>query len=207
MATNQPTDRVLAAQSVGADLGDGFYVLPGMGNALVAETDAGLVLVDAGTQFTTPGMIEHLRNATESPLHAICYSHGHMGYNSEVDMWLNHCEERGENPPRLVAHENILRRYSRYKETLTHQARMASIQFPGRKGVSYEMVLPSFRMTEPTETFADSMVLTEGSRIIELLWVPSETDDAIALWFPDDGIIYGGACTPGDAPWRCGLTT
>ncbi len=199
MATNQPTDRVLAAQSVGADLGDGFYVLPGMGNALVAETDAGLVLVDAGSQFTTPGMIEHLRNATESPLHAICYSHGHMGYNSEVDMWLTHCEERGENPPRLVAHENILRRYSRYKETLTHQARMASIQFPGRKGVSYEMVLPSFRMTEPTETFADSMILTEGSRTIELLWVPSETDDAIALWFPDDGIVYGGACTPGDA--------
>ena len=58
MATNQPTDRVLAAQSVGADLGDGFYVLPGMGNALVAETDDGLVLVDAGSQFTTPGMIE-----------------------------------------------------------------------------------------------------------------------------------------------------
>ena len=91
MATNQPTDRVLAAQSVGADLGDGFYVLPGMGNALVAETDAGLVLVDAGSQFTTPGMIEHLRNATESPLHAICYSHGHLNASKMNKLNTNPC--------------------------------------------------------------------------------------------------------------------
>ena len=191
-------EKVLIGELACADLGNGFHVLPGMGNALVAETDAGLVLVDAGSQLTAPGMIEHLRTVTETPLHAICYSHGHMGYNSEVDLWLTHCEERGENPPRLVAHDNLVHRYNRYQETVTHQARMAAIQFPGRKGVPYEKMLASYRFTYPTETFADSMTLTEGSRKVELLWVPSETDDAIALWFPDDGLVYGGACTPGD---------
>ena len=28
--------------------------------------------------------------------------------------------------------------------------------------------------------------------------MPSEVDDAIVLWFPEEGVLYGGAVTPGD---------
>ena len=31
------------------------------------------------------------------------------------------------------------------------------------------------------------------------LWVPSETDDALAVWLPETRVLYGGAATPGDA--------
>jgi uncharacterized sulfatase len=188
----------LKGQLAGTDLGDGFHVLPGQGNAMVAETDVGLVQVDAGSRHTAPAMLEHLRTVTDAPVHAICYSHGHLGYNSAVDTWLDHCAERGDPAPRLVAHANLVRRYARYRETRPLQARMAAVQFPGRDGVPHEAMLAALEMTDPTETFDDSLTLVTGSRTVELLWVPSETDDAIALWFPDDGLVYGGACTPGD---------
>ena len=29
--------------------------------------------------------------------------------------------------------------------------------------------------------------------------MPSETDDALAVWMPEQGVLYGGAATPGDA--------
>ncbi|MEO2114205.1 MAG: MBL fold metallo-hydrolase, partial [Acidimicrobiales bacterium] len=192
-------DRTLRGDLAGADLGDGFHVLPGQGNALVAETDAGLVLVDAGSLPAAPAMVEHLRSVTESPLHAICYSHGHLGYNAAVGVWQAHAAERGEPQPRLIAHENLLRRYARYRETLDLQARMASVQFPSREGASWRRMLPAFEMTDPTETFADALTVVTGSRTVELLWAPSETDDAIAVWYPDDGLLFGGPATPGDA--------
>ncbi len=48
-----------------------------------------------------------------------------------------------------------------------------------------------------TEIFADSMVLVDGARRVELIWAPSEVDDALAVWLPDDGLLFGGAATPG----------
>jgi len=32
---------------------------------------------------------------------------------------------------------------------------------------------------------------------VELIWAPSEVDDALAVWLPDDGLLCGGAATPG----------
>ncbi len=33
---------------------------------------------------------------------------------------------------------------------------------------------------------------------MDLLWAPSEVDDALEVWLPEEGILYGGAATPGD---------
>ncbi|MGI9604023.1 MAG: alkyl sulfatase dimerization domain-containing protein [Acidimicrobiales bacterium] len=176
----------------------GFHVLPGQGNALAAETDAGVVLVDAGMRRRASKMIESLRGFTDTALHAICYSHGHHGYNASVDIWQAHNHDRGDPPPRLIGHTNILRRHDRYRETDELQRRAAAVQFPGRKGVPIDMLRDGMVLFDPDEVFDDSLVVVEGSRRVEALWVPSETDDAIALWFPDDGLLYGGAATPGD---------
>ena len=65
------------------------------------------------------------------------------------------------------------------------------MQFPG--------ISAKFQPTrvDPTETFDDHMVLSESPRI-ELLWVPSETDDALAMWLPDTRTLYAGASVPAD---------
>ena len=188
----------LKGQLAGATIRPGFHVLPGQGNALATETDAGVVLVDASPVRRAPAMIETLRAATDAPLHAICYSHGHAGYNASVPVWQAHNDERGEPAPRLIAHANVPKRYRRYRETLGLQTRMAAVQFPGREGVRLDQIEPTFALYDPTETFEDSMTVVEGSRPVEAIWVPSEVDDSIALWFPEEGLLYGGAATPGD---------
>lgn len=191
-------DETLQGDLAGRTLRPGFHVLPGQGNALATETDAGVVLVDAGQKFSVPAMIESLRARTDAPLHAICYSHGHMGYNAGVGLWLEHAAERGDEAPRRVAHANLVARYARYRETLELQLRMAAVQFPGRKGVPLRAMRSGLELFDPTETFEDQLTVVGGSRRVEALWAPSEVDDAIALWFPDEGLLFGGAATPGD---------
>lgn len=182
--------RILTATENARPVVEGVYILPAQGNAFAAETGDGVVIVDSGPGGkVTARMIESLRGFTDLPVTAICYSHGHLGYNEGVELWLQHNAARNEPAPQLVAHENCLRRYRRYRETLGLQRTLANMQFPGTR--------LSFKVTDPTMTFASRLSLPSKTRRIELIWVPSETDDTIAMWLPDDGVLYAGAAFPG----------
>ena len=173
-----------------AEVAPGVWVLQGQGNALAIETEAGVVLVDSGPGGRgTERMIHTLRERTASPVHAICYSHGHLGYNAGVPQWLEHSEQRGDPPPRLIAHENLVRRYERYRDTAPLQQRLAELQFRMPTGAFQG----ELAIVDPTETFTHTLTVTRAGRTVELLWAPSETDDAIALWIPEARLLYGGA--------------
>ena len=168
----------------------GVFILPGQGNALAVETDDSVVLMDCGGGGRmSANMIKLLRDQTDKAVTAICYSHGHLGYNDGASDWLTHNQARDDTAPLLIAHVNCQRRYRRYRETLGLQTILAQMQFPG---------LPiRFNLVDPNLTFNDRISLPTKGRRIELLHVPSETDDCIAMWLPDDGILYAGAAFPG----------
>ena len=170
----------------------GVWVLAAQGNAFAVETPDGVVLVDTGPGGRkTEEMIVELRTRTDAPVWAICYSHGHFGYNFGVPQWLAHNDARGDAAPRLIAHRNLPLRYERYRETEGFQMILNEMQFPG--------ITKRFdpQRVDPTETFDDHMVLCESPRI-ELLWVPSETDDALAMWLPDTRTLFTGAAVPAE---------
>ncbi|MDA8047164.1 MAG: MBL fold metallo-hydrolase [Actinomycetota bacterium] len=186
---------ILASQLAGETIGDGLVVLPGQGNSLAAESDSGIVLLDAGTARHFPRMIAALRAVTDQPVHAIVYSHGHMGYNAGIPLWDDHNAGRGESPARRIAHRNLLARYERYRETLDLQARFAYMQFPSSGPLRQKIDLLSLH--DPDEVFDDRLVVVEGRRRIELLWAPSEVDDALVMWLPDDGLLCAGPVVTG----------
>ncbi|MBN1663296.1 MAG: MBL fold metallo-hydrolase [Deltaproteobacteria bacterium] len=182
--------KILTGSEGAKAVSEGIFILPAQGNGLAVETGDGVVLVDSGPGGkATARMIDALRDFTNLPVQAICYSHGHLGYNEGAALWLQHNEGRSEPAPQLIAHENCLRRYRRYRETLGLQRTLASMQFPGTR--------LSFKMFDPTLTFSTRLSLPSKTRRIELIWVPSETDDTIAMWLPDDGVLYAGAAFPG----------
>ncbi|MCT9810667.1 MBL fold metallo-hydrolase [Acidovorax sp. Be4] len=165
----------------------GLWVLHGQGQSFVAETSAGLVVVDAGPGGKpTDAMIAALRGCSDAPVHALCYSHGHIGYNAGVPQWLAHAAERGEPAPRLIAHRNVPRRYARYRETQALQQHLAEIQFRLPTG-SFDIVLH-----DPMELFDELLVIGEGEGRVELRWAPAETDCGIAVWCPTQRVLYGG---------------
>jgi glyoxylase-like metal-dependent hydrolase (beta-lactamase superfamily II) len=186
---------ILVGAASGQVLGDGLVVLPGQGNSLAVETGRGVVVLDVSGYGHAAGMLETLRTHTDAPIHAVVYSHGHLGYNAALDVWEQHNRDRGDPPLRVVAHENLPVRNARYRETMHLQARLASMQFPGP--ATLDRLIAGLPVHDPTETFAERLMLVDGPRRVELIWAPSEVDDALAMWLPDDGLLCGGAATPG----------
>ena len=170
----------------------GVWVLAAQGNAFAVETAEGVVLVDSGPGGKKTGeMIAELRTLTDAPVSAICYSHGHVGYNVGAPQWVDHNAERGDAPPRIIAHRNLPLRYDRYRETEGYQAILNEMQFWGISKLFDPIKL------DPTETFDDHLVLTESPRV-ELLWTPSETDDAISVWLPETRTLFTGPAVPAE---------
>ena len=196
--TNENTQdgaSILQGAAAGTPITEGVHILAAQGHVLVVELSDSVVLVDCGRGGKqTQDLLRQLRAITEKPISALCYSHGHGGYNAGVDVIRAHNAERGDPEPSLIAHENVTKRYNRYRETRGYQQVLASMQFPG---------MPKSKAkdphTDPTTTFSDSYVVNDANPRVELFWVPSETDDAIAVWLPEQGVLYGGAATPGDA--------
>lgn len=183
-------DAILIADFQPYELADGVHLVPTQGNGLVVETDQGVVVVDGGPGGpVTQQMITHVGELSDGPVRAIAYSHGHLGYNSGVGEWQQHLADAGLPPAELVGHRNCVTRYDRYRQTHDLQLWLASWQFPKASRTALE---GSLALTDPTTVFDDGLVLDDPRRPIELLWSPSETDDAIAVWLPEQKILWGG---------------
>jgi uncharacterized sulfatase len=174
------------------EVAPGVHILPGQGNCLAVDLGHGMLLVDSGPGGpATDAMISSLRELSQKPVEAICYSHGHAGYNAGIPAWLAHNEERGDPKPRLIAHRNVAVRYARYRQTNGLQQKLNQMQFPLFK-VKIDPVL-----VDPSESFSECMAIEGSERRVELIWAPSETDDTLALWVPDAKVLYASAAVPG----------
>ncbi|MFT3855660.1 MAG: alkyl sulfatase dimerization domain-containing protein [Ilumatobacteraceae bacterium] len=188
-------DGILQGTEPSRTIVPGVHLIPTQGNSLAIETDAGVVVIDAGPGGNqTARMIAALRTYTDAPVRAIVYSHGHIGYNTGVPQWRAHAAERGEAPPELIAHERCLARYHRYRETLPLQYLLNTLQFAG---ASPDAVNEGLQFVDPTVTVDGELRLDDPQRPIVVRAAPSETDDAVVVWLPEQRILYGGAATPG----------
>ncbi|WP_417515322.1 alkyl sulfatase dimerization domain-containing protein [Minwuia sp.] len=184
---------ILAGAEGTRQLTENVLILPAQGNALAVKAGEGIVLVDSGAgRGATQKMIGILRDWSDLPVTAICYSHGHAGYNDGVSDWIEHAKARGEEPPALVGHANVKPRYDRYRETAGLQDNLNRMQFP-----QFKLAPAGSKLVDPTVTFDDHLVLNEAGSRVELFWAPSETDDVLALWLPEEKILYAGASFPG----------
>jgi len=172
----------------------GMHILGGQGNSIAIETDQGFVLIDAGANKTmADAFMRVMHEIKPAPVHTIIYSHGHGGYNDAAWRFLEMAEERGEPLPRIVAHENLPIRYRRYEETALLQRYLGAIQFR----MPFDPNAPQPRRVYPTITFSERLRLNMGVRILDVIWAPSETDDCIAVWLPEEKVLYGGPAVIG----------
>jgi alkyl sulfatase BDS1-like metallo-beta-lactamase superfamily hydrolase len=189
LATNADSNPLLGSREVHV-VAPGIYTIGLQGNSLAVETDQGLLVIDSGpAPHLVPAALERLREHTDKPIRWIVYSHGHLGYNYGVPGFLAAADERGEQRPTVIAHENLVRRYRRYLETAGLQNHINTRQF--RRPIEDFPPMPP--LTFPDRTYRESLTLETTGRTIRLLWAPSETDDVTAVWLPQDRILYASA--------------
>jgi len=183
---------------------EGIHVTGALGNDVSIETDSGVIQVDTGLfPAMAHNILEQLRTRTNAPIHTIVYTHGHSGHNGGAATFLKVAKERGEPRPQIVAQERLVDRYRRYEETWEHQNRMAAIQFRMPPGIP----VMQKDYTYPDITFKERLTLSMGNRIVEILSTPSETDDCVSIWLPEERVLYAGpavimACPNAGTPFR-----
>ena len=192
MSESKKREAILGTNFDPHTIAEGVHLVATQGNGVVVETAKGLVIVDAGSGGgVTERMINDVRSLSDAPVRAIVYSHGHIGYNAGVPQWLATAESRGEPPPELIAQQNVIGRYQRYRATFDYQLLLNSHQFPRAKRESLETGLT---FTDPTHTFAEQLTIEDPDRSIRVFAAPSETDDCLGLWLPEQRLLYGGPC-------------
>lgn len=186
------SDDALAGSNLLVDLGPGIFGQQQAGWLVTIETRDGLVQIDTGDQ--APASLAAIRGRTDAPFTDIIFSHGHQRYNLACRDWVIDCVRTTGRVPRVIAHENVSRRQRRYQESNGLQNRLLERQFRYPAG---SLEGRQFPFTTPTHTFRDHFIIDTPGRTIEVLHAPSETDDAVAVWLPDERVLYGGpSCIP-----------
>ena len=146
-------------------------------NAVLFDTDAGLVLVDTGMTPAGPALLDAVRSVSDKPIHTIIYTHGHVDHAFGTWAFL----EAGEKP-RIIAQENILHRFERYIEL-----RQSMAKYNSQKAEQMPMSMDDIAL--PTQVFSDRLELNIGNERFILQHHKGETDDQLYVWLPERKIL------------------
>lgn len=168
----------------------GVHILGGLGNALTVELGGSVLQIDTGNSVDmAKSMIGGLRKITQDPVSTIAFSHGHLGYNFALGVWLAAAKEAGHDTPNIIAQHNALQLIDQYMQTEPLMKMLLELQ------MNMDKAIPQLPLARPNATFSDGQTLYGNDREIQLLSAPSETAGAIAAWIPDVEVLYGGpAC-------------
>jgi alkyl sulfatase BDS1-like metallo-beta-lactamase superfamily hydrolase len=186
--------RVLVALEV---LDDGVAFMSAFSNALILDTDEGLVFVDTSSFFHAKDMYEAVRGWTDRRVHTGIYTHGHVDHVFGLLHFHQEAEAKGEPAANLIAHEACPARFDRYQLTNGYNGHINKRQF----GFAKPVFPKEYRY--PDETVARERTLDVGGVTIELYHDKGETDDALWAWMPERKAIYTGDLFIWAAP-NCG---
>jgi alkyl sulfatase BDS1-like metallo-beta-lactamase superfamily hydrolase len=164
------------------------YCITAFGNAGFIVTKEGVVVVDTAIRAMGETIREDIREVTDAPIHSVIYTHGHYDHAFGVAALIKDAEERGDPKPRIIGHENVVRRFNRYQELQSQQEFINRIQFDIPEGVS---VVPK-EYHYPDVTYHDRFSFRLGDLTFELRSGMGETDDATWVWIPERRVVFAG---------------
>ena len=169
-------------------LADRALLVTGHGNVGFAYDDQGVVMIDTGTpQVFGDHALAELRRFTQAPIRIVVYTHGHIDHAFNLGPVLADAQARRYPRPQVIAHRQILARFTRYQRLRAHTPYINRINF----GTPAETVIvPEFFYPD---TLIDAGVsLRLGDMTIELRTGRGETDDAVWMWIPERRLLFSG---------------
>jgi alkyl sulfatase BDS1-like metallo-beta-lactamase superfamily hydrolase len=141
-------------------------------NAVLFETDAGLVLVDAGYAPGGPAILDAIRSVSKKRLHSVIYTHSHADHAFGAWALL----EAGEKP-QIVAAEELLEGFDQLLRLRGSIAKYNNQRLEDSPSTRADFVWP-------TRTFRERLQLEIGGEKFVLTQSKGETDDQLYVWAP-----------------------
>ena len=172
------------------------HVIPGFGNTGLFETSEGLVIFDVPIRQLARKTFTEIRNKTDKQVKYLIFSHGHFDHAFGHGPFLEEIEEKGWEMPEIIGHENIVRRFKKYKMLDQYHDWINSQQFASiaPKGNKVSTVSPEHAL-DPTILLIGNDAKYSfdlGGIEFNLYHDKGETDDSIWLWVPEKETICTG---------------
>jgi alkyl sulfatase BDS1-like metallo-beta-lactamase superfamily hydrolase len=165
-----------------------IHCIAAFGNVGFVVTREGVVVVDTALRPMGETVLKDIRDVTDAPIHSVIYTHGHYDHAFGVAALTKDAEERGDPKPRIIGHENVVRRFNRYRELQGQQEFINGIQFGVPAGM--RSVLGDY--CYPDVTYHDRFSFKLGDVSFELRFGMGETDDATWVWIPERRVVFAG---------------
>lgn len=186
--TDAVTNRITQELSV---LADGVAMIESFSHVLAFRTDEGLLLFDASGKFTGPSVLSSLRGWTDARVSTLVYTHGHVDHVGGAGAFVEEARERSTGPLRVVGHENVARRFARYRKTNGYNLHVNRRQFSFTLAEMPPEFLPESTPV-PDLSFSDRLALRVGDVSVDLHHARGETDDHLWAYLPAHRAVCAG---------------
>ena len=188
---NEPVNRTSNELS---EVADGLAMVESFSHSVVWDSGEGLVAFDASHVNTGRQVVDAIAGWRPGPFSHLVFTHGHVDHVGGTGAFL----ARNEGAPlRIVGHENVARRFARYRETNDWNVAINRRQFGGIRG-DLNAVMNDLRpaagprlddfiprdLPDPSDVLGDFASWTIGGETVEFHHGRGETDDHLWSWFP-----------------------
>jgi alkyl sulfatase BDS1-like metallo-beta-lactamase superfamily hydrolase len=179
-----------------SEIGTGIAVVEAFSHAILFRTDDGLAVFDTSNELGGARVVEAIRGWTADRFSTLVFTHGHIDHVGGAGAFLADADGRGGPRPRVVAHENVPKRFERYRLTDGYNQVINARQFGQFTRRGYDLAgarrfLPE-TTPEPDTVYRDHLALSVGGLAIELHHARGETDDHSWAWIPEHRAICAG---------------
>jgi alkyl sulfatase BDS1-like metallo-beta-lactamase superfamily hydrolase len=186
-------------------IGDNAYCAVGIGlaNSGMIVGGDGIIIFDANREVeTAQEILKEFRKITDKPIKAVIYSHFHPDHTGGIKGFISE-EDVKSGRVEIIAHGTMMDRLTEmeskalpiFSQRLRYQfgayldgediKDMSSGMGPLLRGGSVSFI-------PPTKTFKNRLEVTISGVRLVLFHVPSESEDQIALYLPDNRALFVG---------------
>ncbi len=192
-------------------IGERAYLAYGWGltSPMMVVGDDGIIIIDP-TESVEAGeeCLAAFRRVTDKPVRAIVYTHNHFDHVAGVKAFTTE-EEVASGKVDIYAHETLLQGVINWASTVgpiegRRTSYTGAVFLPkGPDGSVHDALGPDARVgtitfIPPTKTFSDELDVEIAGVKMHLLYLPSETEDEIVAWFPDDKLLNSAEVMQGE---------
>lgn len=176
---------------------------------MMVEGDDGLIIIDPPMSMESGReTLEAFRRVTDKPVRAIIYTHNHIDHVSGVRAFTT-WEEVASGKVQIYAHDTLEQGVINWASTVgpiegRRTSYTAAAFLPkGPDGSVHDALGPTARLGQvtfipPTVTFADELDVEISGVNMHLKYVPSETEDEIIVWFPEEKLMNSAEVMQGE---------
>ena len=152
------------------------------GNIAVFKNDGTGLLIDTGMGVSSIQVVEKLKQWGISNIEYVIYTHGHVDHVTGTEYISN----AFEGTTKVIAHENVAKRFDRYKKTIGYNAIINQRQF----GLPSPVFPNDF--IYPDIVYSDEYELEFNESILTLTHGKGETDDATYIYSTKEDALFTG---------------